>query len=346
MSTPSSLAFVGAGSLGQAFAGLLATSGQAVTLVATLSSRERLLQAERIRLRGALDLEIPVEAAPAPAGRVGITADPGDLPSNTGVIFTTKSHQLPAAIAMVRAVWPRADDATSWVAGVQNGIIKDDLLVKAFGVERVVGAVTILGAQREADGGVTVTSRGATYLGEFAGDSSPRVAAAAQTLRAAGIPTEAVTDIQSVLWSKVCNAVGVFGVCVLTRSSGSRMSSNPDLMRAYHALIRETATVAAAYGVTIGDYEGFPIRSYLTKSETKMIASAASRAATFAGESGAGGTESFPSMVQDLLAGRPMESDQIFGDVVRRAEYVGITVPRIALVRDLIAGLNRTTSHR
>jgi ketopantoate reductase len=51
-------------------------------------------------------------------------------------------------------------------------------------------------------------------------------------------------------------------------------------------------------------------------------------------------------MVQDLLAGRPMESDQIFGDVVRRAEYVGITVPRIALVRDLIAGLNRTTSHR
>ncbi|HEX5414908.1 MAG TPA: ketopantoate reductase C-terminal domain-containing protein, partial [Chloroflexota bacterium] len=230
-------------------------------------------------------------------------------------------------------------DRASWVAGVQNGIVKDDLLAEAFGADRVVGAVTILGAQREANGNVVVTSRGATYLGELGGGGSSRVEGAARVLHGAGIPTEVATDIQSVLWSKACNAVGVFGVCVLTRSSGPRMSSNPSLIRAYHDLIRETAAVADAYGVVIGDYEGFPIRTYLDKSAADMMRLAEERAA--ARESGPRGPENLPSMLQDLLAGRPMEADQIFGDVVRRAEQVGVKVPRIALVRDLVIGLDR-----
>jgi len=342
MDNRSALSFVGAGSLGQAFAGLIATSGQAVTLVGTPRSIERLSRAGQIRLRGVVRQEVPVAPAPAPPGVVGVSADPRVLPARSGVIFTTKGHQLPEAIAAVRAAWSGADDGVSWVAGVQNGVVKDDLLAEAFGLERVVGGVTILGAQREASGDVAVTSRGATYLGELAGGNSPRAIEAVRVLNAAGIPAEAVRDIQSVLWSKACNAVGVFGVCVLTRSSAPGLMRNPDLMRAYHSLIRETAAVAGAYGISIGDYEGFPIRGYLEKSEAEMMALASARAAAYAG--GSGGTESLPSMVQDHLAGRPMEADQIFGDMVRRAEKVGVAVPRITLVRDLIAGLDRATN--
>lgn len=342
MDSQSALAFVGAGSLGQAFAGLVAASGQPVTLVGTPDSVDRVLRAGQIRLRGARLQDLPVAPAPALAGVVGITDDPHRLPSPSGVIFTTKGHQLAEAIGAVSAAWPAADNAGSWVAGVQNGVVKDDLLAEAFGRQRVVGAVTILGAQSEDNGTVAVTNRGATYLGELAGGSSPRVEEAVRTLTSAGIPTEAVADIQSVLWSKTCNAVGVFGVCVLTRSSAPGLMRNPDLMRAYHALIRETAAVATAYGVSIGDYAGFPIRSYLERSEDEMMAMAAERAAAYA--SGSGGTESLPSMVQDLLAGCPMEADQIFGDIARRAEKAGIAVPRIALVRDLIIGLDRAAA--
>src|SRR6266849_1576256 len=166
------LAIVGAGSLGQSFSGLLASNGQTVTVLATPGSATRLLAAGRIRLRGIVALDVPVAPAPAAAGIVGVTADPRDLPRDTGLIFATKGHQLPAAIDGVRAVWPAADDRTSWVAGIQNGLVKDDLLAAAFGPERLVGAVTILGGQREADGGVAMMSRGATYLGEMAGGSS------------------------------------------------------------------------------------------------------------------------------------------------------------------------------
>jgi len=63
-------------------------------------------------------------------------------------------RELPAAIAAVREVWPPASDDASWVAGVQNGLVKDDLLRDAFGVRRLVCAVTIVGARRDDDGAV------------------------------------------------------------------------------------------------------------------------------------------------------------------------------------------------
>jgi hypothetical protein len=46
-------------------------------------------------------------------------------------------------------------------------------------------------------------------------------------------------------------------------------------------------------------------------------------------------------MTQDLLAGRPLEVDEVFGDIVDRAQAAGIPVPRITLVRDLLRGLRR-----
>jgi 2-dehydropantoate 2-reductase len=330
------LSIVGAGSLGQSFSGLLALSGQAVTLLGTSRSASRLLEAGRIQLHGVVDAAVAVAPAPAAPGVVGVTADPAHLPTDTGVIFATKGHDLPAAVAAVRGAWPAAEDRTSWVSGVQNGIVKDDVLTSAFGPERVVGAVTILGAQRETDGGVRVAAHGMTYLGELPGGVSPRIEAAVEQLRRADIPVESTADIQSVIWSKECNAVGVFGVTVLARTSSPGMGRSPHLVRAYLSLIREVGAVAQAYGVRIGDYAGFSIRTYLDMSEDDVLALFASRAKP--PEPGA--VESYSSMAQDLLAGRPMEVDPIFADVVERAEKVGVPVPRITLVRDLIRGID------
>jgi len=330
------LAFVGAGSLGQSFAGLLAASGQSVFLLATPASKDRLLRAGFVRLRGVVELDVPVRSSPSAPGTLIVTDDPSQLPGQTGLIFTTKGHQLPAAIAAIRGVWPKPSDQISWVAGVQNGVVKDDLLRDAFGAERTVGAVTILGAQRESDGTVVVTSRGATFLGELNGGLSDRVAGAVALLGDAGIPTEASADVASVIWSKECNAVGVFGVSVLARTSAPGLGRSPHLVRAYLSLIRETAAVAAAHGVSIGDFAGFPIRTYLEKSEAEVLDIFAARSKS----SKPTGTESFPSMTQDLLAGRSLEVDPVFDDVVQRAARLNVPVPRITFVRDVIRGLD------
>src|SRR3989442_1256043 len=107
-------------------------------------------------------------------------------------------------------------------------------------------------------GTVAVASRGATYLGELDGRPSARAEAAAAALREAGAPTEAVTNIQTVIWSKMCNAAGLFAVTCLGRISTNRFGHYPELVRAYMGLIRETAAVAAAQGIPMGDYPRFP----------------------------------------------------------------------------------------
>jgi 2-dehydropantoate 2-reductase len=332
------LAIVGAGSLGQAFAGALAAAGGAVTVLATPRTAEALLGAGRIRLHGAIEAESPVTGGAAEPGVVAVTTDPARLPAGAGVVFTPKGHNLPAAIDQVRAAWPRPGDDAAWVCGIQNGIVKDDLLAQAFGPERVVGAVTILGGQREPDGRVAVTSRGATFLGEFSDQPSARVEAAVGALVAAGVPTEAVTNIRTVLWSKMCNAAGLFAVTCLSRVTSNRFGHYGDLVRAYMGLIRETAAVAAAQGIPMGDYPGFPIKSYLSRSDDEVVAYFAERAAPFTPTPGA--PESRTSMLQDLLAGRPLEVDAIYGDVVERGQRLGVAVPRLTLARDLVRAID------
>jgi 2-dehydropantoate 2-reductase len=337
MSNPSSLAFVGAGALGQAFAGLLAKNGQAVTLLATPRTAALLLNEGRNRLRGVVNHDIPVAPAPAPPGVVGVTANAADLPAGVGLIFLTKGHDLADAIATVRAAWPVAGDDAAWVAGLQNGLAKDDMLAAAFGAARVVPGATILGGGRGADGIVTVTALGMTYLGEKQGGSSPRVDAAIDALMAAGIPAQAPESIQSILWSKACNAAGVFGVSVLARATGPQMSGDANMMHAYLGLVRETAATGAAYGVAVGDYPNFPpIHTYTVTPDEETLAKIIKP-----GPLPRGG--SLPSMTQDVLAGRPMEVEQVFGDLVERAERAGVDVPRLTLVRDIMRGIDRIT---
>jgi 2-dehydropantoate 2-reductase len=332
------LSIVGAGSLGQTYAGLLAANGQAVTLLATPRTAERLLAAGVIRLRGAVSEDVPVAPAPATAGVVGLTTDPIDLPPGTGLLFTTRTHQLGEAIRLVRAAWPASDDEAAWVAGVQNGLAKDDLLLDGFGPQRVVGATVVVGAQREPSGEVTVTSRGPTYLGEFAGGASERVASTVEMLVAAGMPAESVPDIRNVTWSRICLNIGLSGVSVLTRASVQEIAANQDLARAFLAIFRETRAVATEAGVVFGDYGPVTARSYAELPEAEALALAAAKVAVV--NRLHNGLRRYVLMTQDLLAGRPMEVEGIFGDIVERAERAGVAVPRLTLVRDLARGLH------
>lgn len=341
MSQTSSPVFsiVGAGSLGQTLAAMLAASGQPVTVLSTAGSVGRLREAGAIRVRGGTTLDVRVSPAPAPPGIVGIATEAAALPDGAGLLFTVKGHQLPAAIAAVRGAWPRPGDEAAWVAGLQNGLVKDELLAEAFGAARVVGAATITSAQREPNGEILFIGKGITYLGEFDAPPSARVAAAADALRRAGLPAEPARDIRSVLWSKACNAAGVFGVCTLTRRAGPGMLATEGTARAYLELVKETAAIGRAYGVETADLASFrPIRTYADRPTEETVARFLQQAAAAAKPAPAPRT--YPSMLQNLLAGRPLEVDEIFGDLVRRARTAGVSVPRLEIVRDLIAGLD------
>jgi 2-dehydropantoate 2-reductase len=254
-----------------------------------------------------------------------VTADAGQLPDGCGIVFATKGPQLPDCVRDVHAGLRSAGRDAAWVAGVQNGVVKDDVLAAEFGADRLVRMVSTLNARVEAPSSVVVSAWGNTYVG-----SGPLRAA----LSAARVPVTGLSrgDGATVTWMKCVNAAGVFGVTALTRLPTTAAFSRPELVRAYLDLIADAAAVARAGGVDPTDYDGLPMLSRLADPAAAVIEMVtASRAAP-------AGPTSYSSMAQDVLAGRPTEVDEVLGDLVTRAEAAGIAVPHLQLAYRLIAG--------
>jgi 2-dehydropantoate 2-reductase len=326
-------AIVGAGSLGLALAVALAASGQVVTVLASINSAAGLLEAGNVQLEGQLDLRVPVSGEAARPGHLCVVADPTRLSPVTGTIFTTKGHQLEAAVDEVAGAGAGILGG-SWFAGLQNGVLKDEVLAAAFGPGRVLGAATVLNARRTEVARVTVGSLAMSYFGELGAPPSPRVAAACEAFGEAGLPATAVDDGRSLVWSKFANAVGIFGVTGLTGLTTGAMTHRRQLVLAYRSLLEEVDAVAIAEGVRIGDYPGLPMRTYLNATGEEV--------ADIMGASpyDPAGPQSFSSMAQDIAAGRKTESEQIFADLSRRGRRHGVPTPRVDLVNDLISGID------
>ena len=331
---PLRLVIVGAGSIGLTFAAALARSGHLVTVLSRPASAEALLNRGSIEVSGQLAFTVPVAAPPAHSARVAVIGQPGDLGPANAILFTTKGQDLPESIAEVARARPGPQLGGAWVAGLQNGVVKDELLVKAFGPADVVGAASVLGARRVSPGEVRVAGLGSTYLGEFDAVSSTRTETMADAFVRAGLPCIVVPDVRALLWTKFCNAVGVFGVTALTGLPTVEIFARAPLAFAYRSLLEEAAAVAAAEGVTVGDFPDLPIRSYLAPAPEDMVAEMTSRAVRSTGQ-----PPGFSSMAQDLAAGRSTEVEETFGDLVRRARTHGIDVPRSELVYRIVTGL-------
>lgn len=323
------ITFVGAGALAQAIGAHLAPHIP-VTLVASARTAATLRESGEIVVRGQSTASATVRDGVASSpGALGLIDNPADAPAGDVLIFTTKGPQLQDVVAQINP-----EGRTGGVAGLQNGVVKDDVLAAHFGASEVIGAVTLFNARRE-DGAVVVGGTGFAYFGERSGGTSPRVDALVAAFRAAGLNADAAEDITSLTWMKFVNALGIFGASTLTRRSSSAIMRTPELVTAYLDILAEAAAVATAEGAVVGDHRDIPMGTYLGRpaAEVRESIVTAARAA-------AGGAESISSMAQDVIGGRATESAETFGDIVARAERHGITVPRLTLIRDLLAGHN------
>ncbi|MCU1490271.1 MAG: ketopantoate reductase family protein [Acidimicrobiaceae bacterium] len=334
----SELVVVGSGSLGLAFSALLALAGFPVTLLARQQSGTELLQKRVIRLEGALEVEVACGDGPASPKRVAVVSDAGRLPSAEGVVFTTKAHHLPAVANAVGERYRRGGALPSWVLGLQNGLGKESVLGQAFGPGPVVGATTLFSAERRAPGEVLVTGIGTTYLAA-AQDASADPADPQARFLAASLPCEIVDDLGALVWTKLANAVGVFGVSALTRLPSIEVHRRLPLALAYQALLQEVGRVAFAEGVAIADFPGMSLRTYLDLGPE--------RAAALMGERVAGVEPKFTgnsSMVQDLERERSTEVEEVFGRFVERARHHEVSVPLAEFVYLILSGLEQGSS--
>lgn len=312
------IAVVGPGSLGCVFAALLFRAGHEVTLLGR-EDRVRFLLERGVRIHGLEEV-----AAAVPVTHLPHTVGPVDL-----LLLCTKARGTREVLSGVGTI-PAAT-----VASLQNGVVKETLLAEAFGAERVVGAATMVGAERHADGSVELTARGTTYVGEFDGRLTDRVGALIAALDDAGLPAQAPPDIDSVIWSKACLAAGAFAVSVLSRLPVAVVMSDAHLAGAMADLIAETATIAEAAGHAIHDYPGMLVHSWARDPRHVVLEGMAERASEMA----AADRVVRVSMLQDLLAGRPLEVEEVFGPLLEAAASTGTAAPKLALAYTLLRGL-------
>jgi 2-dehydropantoate 2-reductase len=247
------------------------------------------------------------------------------------VFLTTKTLDTDAAIEALQGI-----DGQCFLS-LQNGLAKDDALAAAFGADRVIGAACAVGAHLVEPGHARLTLNVATWIGELSGQTSERVARLAAVLRAAGFPAWSVPNIRAVEWYKLCMLLPGALITALSRRSYDEMALHPHLGPLWVQLLRETCAVARAHGMELVDPPGSPWRlgSWQAMPDEAVLA----ELRAIGERQRAAGEKTYPSMAQDVLAGRRTEAEDLAGDLVRRANAAGVPVPATETCYRLVRGL-------
>src|SRR5919201_567787 len=281
---------MGSGGVGGYYGARLQQAGHQVVFVARGAHAEAMRKGG-LRIRSELgDATLPVNVVDDPA-----QAGAADL-----VVIAVKLWDTEAAARAVARLPGAA------VVSLQNGVDKDDVLVAAVGPERVLGGVTHIGAVIAEPGTIAHTGKlQRVTLGELDGGQTPRLQAAIEAFRSAGVETVVSDDIRRVTWEKFVFLTALSGMTALTRESIGEIRANPATRAMLFDALRETVAVARA--------EGARIDEAFAQKQLELV------------DTLPGGM--LPSMAQDLLRGRRLELPWLSGAVVRRAEKHGLAVP-------------------
>jgi 2-dehydropantoate 2-reductase len=287
---------VGAGAVGGYFGGRLLQAGRDVTFLV------RPRRAAELAKHG-LTIRSPVgdfRRASPPIVLQEDLAEPFDL-----VVLSCKAFDLEGAMAsFAKAVGP----ATA-ILPLLNGMRHIDRLVERFGAERVLGGQCAISTTLGADGAVVhLNDWHALSFGELDGSRSPRIETIASALLDAGFAARLSDEIRQEMWEKwvfIATAAGI--TCLMRASVGEYAAAGATDLAL--GLLNECASIAAA--------QGFPLREpALERGRTALTAA---------------GSPLKASMLRDIEGGKPVEGDQILGDLLRRGgKPEGLSLLRIA----------------
>ena len=293
--------------MGSVYAALLASAGNDVWAVDVDA-----VHVDAIRTRG-----LHVEGASGDRiVRIGATTDPAEVGEAELVVIATKSMQ---AAAAARLAAPLLDDETT-VLTIQNGLGAAGAVAEVVGSGRLmVGVAGGFGASVLGPGHVHHHGLELVRLGEHAGPATERTERIAEVWRDAGFAVRTYDDVPRLQWEKlVCNAC-YSGLCGVLELTIGEVIDNPHAWAIATRCAEEALAVARASGVElqIDDCERY-VREY----------GSAIRGAR-------------PSVLLDLLAGRPTEVEWINGSVPRAGARVGVPAPTNELITTLVLAKER-----
>ncbi|MBV8104893.1 MAG: 2-dehydropantoate 2-reductase [Hyphomicrobiales bacterium] len=275
---------VGAGAIGGYFGGRLLQAGRDVTFLVR-PRRAALLAKQGLSIQSPVgDFRLP---AP-PTITEDAVQDPFDL-----VLLSCKAYDLQGAMAsFARAVGPR-----TVILPLLNGMRHVDVLADRFGPNHVLGGLCVISATLDADGVIVhLNDLHSLTFGELDGSRSPRIEGIASTMSGAGFDARLSDAIRQDMWEKWTFIAAVAGItCLMRAAIGDIVAAGASELSA--GLLDECAAIAAA--------EGFPPRRPFLDGVRATLSTP--------------GSPITASMLRDVESGKPVESEAILGDLLRRA---------------------------
>ena len=305
---------MGAGALGSVFGGLLSHAGRSVAFMG------RGEHFARIKTQG---LTIDGLWGEFHLGPV-TTPDPASENLYDIILLCVKSFDTEAACRLIAPYLA----PEGLVVSVQNGLGNLEIIAREFGEARTIGARVIFGAHIKRPGTVSVTVYADEVLLGAVSPSTPmdKLAAVAADLNAAGIPTRVVEDILTHIWGKVLYNCALNPLGAILGVPYGALGDNPETRELMRRLIEEIYLVAAAKGVALSQPSA---AAYFQHFLEKLVPPTAAH---------------WPSMWQDLQAGRKTEIGALNGAICRYGREAAVATPYNDAISRLVRFLEKPPS--
>lgn len=306
------IAVVGAGSLGAITGALIADQGRNIELIDTNRAHVDAMNENGVRITGALDRVIPVDAK-LPDQLNGVY----DL-----VFLLTKQTATESALTSISPFL----SSDSIVCTLQNGT-PEDKVASIVGVERTVaGNVQFAAIWREPgvcelSSTLEVTRAHAFDLGELDGSHSERIGEIAEILSAVG-QCSISSNITGMKWSKLVVNSMFSGLSAALGCDMTPVIDDPTLIEIALRVAEESIRTGWAHGITVDDVFGRPAERF-----TEASGPVHDENAEFLVRILMQHPHAEASMLQDLRKGIPTERDFINGRVLEVAAKHGVDVP-------------------
>lgn len=295
------IAVIGAGAMGGLFGGLLAEAGHDVIMIEVSARQIEAISANGLRLETegrVRDLRIPI-------GLAHSFAEARDLV----IVFTKGMHTRDAVQQAAHLVGPETRVLT-----LQNGLGNSDAIAEVLPQAPILIGMTNWPADLHAPGHVISRGRGEVRLWSASRAFDPAIERVAEILDKAGLHCTADPQVEVSIWEKVAFNAALNSLCAATGVSVAAVGHSRSGRQLAYNIAAETLAVAKAAGLAV---------------DLQRVEAAFEHAFREHGDHK-------PSMLQDIIAGRPTEIDTINGAVVRRTEFIGLDAPTTRILADLV----------
>lgn len=302
MSTaPLRVAVLGAGAMGSFFGSRLKAGGAEVTLIDVNPAHVEAVRRDGLRIdtdRGAETVRLSAETPAAARGSFEL------------ILVFTKTMRSRAALEGIRHLIGPGTTLLS----LQNGLGNKEVLLDFASAARVLIGMTTYPADMIGPGHVASHGSGKLRFMTSDGSMPPILERIAEAFRAGGLDAAVDVRVAVAIWEKVAFNAALNTIAATTGSPVGRIGRLPEARALAHRIAGEVVSVANASGVgaDAASVHGLIDHALDTHADHK------------------------PSMLQDVLAGRPTEIDAIAGEVIRKARVANISVPATEAMHALV----------